>query len=251
MSLSNINGRLRYDSKILPHNKYAGSVKVLLSLCDFLNTCMRVGCNKIIFVGGAPFNYGEFVEQLYPEVSIIIFDSRNLSYNGRKMITVHSIEEYLAYAPQHDERPYVHVKLEFTDEHCKLFDSTFGFFNDKRSSRNDSGVIIDNFNSMNWVRSIKPAAYGVKFRCAFNQKECFEYLGGEFKVEPYSNNTSAETRLIGTDPLSTQIVDPDEYCEKMFYYNVTLRKDHEKNIVRSILGHNKHMLPCIMHRLSR
>lgn len=226
---SDIDAELSYDVRIRCNHTYRGTYKLFVIFNYFLSRCRQLGITKIIFISACPFTYGLDLVSAYSEMKFILFDSRHICVPGIDEV---QSESDITFAHNN----IVHVCKDFDDDSCHYFDSSYALFSDRRKiSGDDAEVISDNEKMFNWVTTFRPKLYGLKFRCPYNVKSSFKYLGGTFYIQPYCNPTSSETRLIGCPDDTLQDVDPTTYASKMFYYNVRLRSKLERTIVRAML----------------
>lgn len=213
---------------------HSGQRKLLIALLDALVDDSAAADATVVYVGAAPGSNIELVSALFPATRFVLYDPNPFD------------EALIAAAAASGGRISLRSQY-FLDPDCTEFAaaSTAGhrviFISDIRG-----GVIGQAVNEVNtqlgneiverdmrmqenWVRTIRPSVFSLKFRLPYVIKGVdphqYPYLGGRIRIQSWPGPSSSETRLVGGDGDCdrTTIYDPTAYENQCFNHNFVTR----------------------------
>jgi hypothetical protein len=222
-------------SDCLSKSIHCGRYKLLLSTIQFLDLALPETVS-IVYVGSAPFVYGKILSEMYPNTRFILFDPKDHKFEANSIAYCNEVHEI------NDDIQFNIFQKAFDSDICIQILNKFGansllFMSDIRCSEQEPTNIEvkrDLELQKEWVTILRPKMFWLKFRCLFGVDEPMEYLDGDLYLQPFTPDSSAECRLVGTN-ISPKIYDPIEYEEKLCYYNNHLRPKSDFDIEKSII----------------
>jgi hypothetical protein len=197
-------------------NHHAGQRKLLMSEVDFLSNYARKG-DTIVYAGAAPGTHIPFLASLFPDIQFILVDPRQFKYKklGKPIDTRIETRQQLFLDKD---------ALEFAGRDDVLFISDIRAGTEDADIPSEATVSADMGIQRRWVEMMQPRASMLKFRLKYgNSSPDYEYLDGVVRLQVWPPGTSSETRLISTRPYAIKTYNPNDYDEKMYYYNKIIR----------------------------
>jgi hypothetical protein len=211
-----------------------GQRKLLLSEIWFLNLCWDPNVIEnpiIVYVGAADGKHISFLSELYPQVEFHLYDPRDFHILESEKIKLHN--EFFS---DNDA-------LEWSAR--QIADKNIFFISDIRTANYEkmsyqeveAAVLRDNENQRQWFETINPVSGLLKCRPPYDlgfQNRYYRYLGGYLLKQPFSSQTSTETRLVpvrenDNDENKWKYSDYDivQYQNQMYYHNRVIRQSIE------------------------
>jgi len=196
-----------------------GQRKLLLSLIQFLTLFWdpkKVSKPIVVYAGSAPGNNIAIVSKFFPEVEFHLYDPRDFKIEKSKRI--HIYQEYFTdkTADKWKDRDNIYFVSDIrTADHTKI----------KDLDKNEKQILGDMQMQMRWYNIIRPTHGHLKFRLPYTGGERppeVEYLDGYVFKQPFSPQTSTETRLVPTN--NTRMWSCQKYQSQMFHHNVIIRE---------------------------
>jgi hypothetical protein len=200
-----------------------GQLKLFLTTLQFLITYIKSNdpLINIIYVGSAPGYNIEILADMFPNTRWYLIDP-----------AVH-------YSKLYKHKQIIEIKTEFfttnlANYYYNLFknkSSKLYFISDIRLNPDDDSVIKDNDINIVWHKIIKPDYSFLKFRCPYNG-EYYDYYKGDVYLQPYSNVSSTESRLVLKKKLEKEKYNINEYQGKFLYFNRIIRPAYHKQTIK-------------------
>jgi len=186
----------------------------------------------IVYAGSAPGKHIKWLAKLFPDTIWHLYDPREFDIQDDDQIKIH--QEYFL-----DETAEMWAK-KTKDEKLSLF-----FISDIRTAdyqkfgstreENEADVLRDMMWQQNWYYIMKPIYAHLKFRCLYYEDNKpappMLYLDGYVFRQPWTPQSSSESRLVPYGEGITRNWDPKEYENSFFYHNITNRQQKKfKNI---------------------
>jgi len=187
-----------------------GQRKLLMTEIEFLTQYSKIN-DLVLYVGAAPAIHTPILSQLFPTLKFILIDP--MKFNIFETDNIQIRREF------------------FTNEMANEFiGKDFLFICDIRISNNqkknykptEKEVKNDMIIQQTWVEIMKPRYSILKFRLPWEDKD-YLYLDGKIIIQPWSPQSSTETRLIVSDPLKKKKWNCKIYEEQMCYFNTITR----------------------------
>jgi hypothetical protein len=202
-----------------------GQLKLFLTTLQFLITYIEKSdpLINIVYVGSAPGYNIEILADMFPNTRWYLVDP-----------AVH-------YSKLYKHKQIIEIKTEFfTEDVAKYYYNLFKnrgklsklyFISDIRLSPDDESVIKDNDINIVWHKIIQPDYSFLKFRCPYDG-EYYDYYKGDAYLQPYSNVSSTESRLVLKKELEKKKYNINEYQGKFLYFNRIIRPAYHKQIIK-------------------
>jgi len=205
-----------------------GQRKLLLTLVQFLTQYLDLEKHPnpiIVYAGAAPGINIRLVTTLFPEVEWHLYDP------ARFKIKQNSSKKVFVYQDYFTDKTAEYWKSEKDNGKSVYFISdirTANYMKAKNLDQNEEQIIKDMEMQMRWVEIIQPIQSQLKFRLPYtggNRPEKMRYLDGLLFKQPYSPQTSTETRLV---PHLGEYKEWDcrKYQSQLFYHNVVIREHY-------------------------
>lgn len=213
---------------------HSGQRKLLIALLDALVDVSAAVDATVVYVGAAPGSNIELVSALFPTTRFVLYDPNPFD------------EALIAAAEASGGRISLRSQY-FLDPDCTEFAEASAaghrvvFISDIRGGIIGRAVnevdtqlgneIVERDMRMqeNWVRTIRPTLFSLKFRLPYVIESVdphrYPYLGGRLRIQSWPGPSSSETRLVGSggDCDCTTIYDPTAYENQCFYHNFVTR----------------------------
>jgi len=200
-----------------------GQLKLFLTTLQFLITYIKPNdpLINIIYVGSAPGYNIEILADMFPNTRWYLVDP-----------AVH-------YSKLYKHKQIIEIKTEFfTENVAKYYYNLFKnklsklyFISDIRLSPDDESVIKDNNINIVWHKIIQPDYSFLKFRCPYDG-EYYDYYKGDVYLQPYSNVSSTESRLVLKKKLEKKKYNINKYQGKFLYFNRIIRPAYHKQTIK-------------------
>jgi hypothetical protein len=210
-----------------------GQRKLLLTLLSFVSEYIVPRLKElkqqnlspiIVYAGAAPGVNIQLVAEYYSQFNF----EWHLYDPGTFKITTDLSKKFIIYNKKFDDNV---AKFWAQNNKGNIF-----FISDIRTAdytkckdleENEHQILNDMNLQKHWVEIIKPIVSHLKFRLPYSiestPKEII-YFDGVIYFQPYSPQTSTETRLVVTDPFSTKSYSCQKYEAQLFYHNVITRE---------------------------
>jgi hypothetical protein len=214
-------------------NIHKGQIKLLLNEIDFLTDFAEPG-DVVVYAGAAD---GRHLPTLYR-----MFEHLHMTWHFYDPRPFHADTQ--KFAASHPRSFLLHNTF-FTDETAAKHSSSPNalFISDIRSdAMHDSEIMRDMAMQRDWVEAMRPKAFSLKFRGAYEYAEggnpFFSYLDGEMRVQPWAPVNSTELRLVGMDWHSSKEYSHQFLEEAMAYFNRFTRpmQRNDQGLQAYILG---------------
>jgi len=211
-----------------------GQRKLLLTLIQFLTRHwdpVQVPKPVIVYAGAAPgINIG-IVSQLFPEADFHLYDPAQFKIKPIKKSGEGSITLYQQYFTDEDAKRWAGRNDVYFISDIRTADYT----QSKDLDDNESQITKDMEMQMQWYLIIQPIKAHLKFRLPYtggNRPSKVNYLRGKVYKQPWSPQTTTETRLVpdGNDIITW---DCQIYQDQMFHHNVIIREQYKYKIQSS------------------
>jgi len=177
---------------------HLGQRKLLLAEVQFL-TKYSEKAKDIIYVGAAPGHHITYLSELFPNNTFHLYDPRNFAISQTSKIK---------------------INVEYFDPKIILLNN-FILISDIRQNITTSmtdniknKIIIEDMNlQQSWVEKLKPIVSLLKFRLP-TDRDSYEYLDGTIVEQPWTPESTLETRLI-VNELKYTIYDTIKYQTDM------------------------------------
>ncbi len=178
---------------------HLGQRKLLLTEVYFLTNYGDLSKN-VIYIGAAPGLHIEFLALLFPSHKFYLYDPRDFVVKKsneilifQKYFDLNDVKNMDNFLLISDIRQEINVKSMSQDEICKI-------------------VMEDMKLQKKWVENIKPKASLLKFRIPLFC-DTYEYLDGELLEQPWSPESTFETRLIVKEEITNKIYKTKDYLK--------------------------------------
>ena len=202
-----------------------GQLKLFLTTLHFLITYIEKSdpLVNIVYAGSAPGYNIAILADMFPNTRWYLNDPAPHApelYKHKQMIEIKTefFTENLA--------KYYYNLFKNRDKSSKLF-----FISDIRLSPDDESVIKDNNINIVWHKIIQPDYSFLKFRCPYDGKY-YDYYKGEVYIQPYSNVSSTESRLVLKKQLEKEKYNINEYQGRFLYFNRIVRPAYHKQTIK-------------------
>jgi len=228
------NTKQTFDKYIL--NCHIGHRKLLCAVLLFLIECQKkIDLNNclIIYIGAAPFISYNVIDDLYPNISWIVYDKNKFIF----------------------DKDYKNIKIRnkyFNDDDIEIIKDDFKqsnkkyllYINDMRLEPDEKSILKDMINQQLWLLKIDPYASCIKFKLPYyikdkmnlnyelpsfikseKKKSIYDmlYLDGKVFLQTYAPKRSMETRLISFKPYTLVNYNIIDYEQKLNYFNLNIR----------------------------
>jgi len=197
-----------------------GQRKLFLSELYFLATFWNVQDNPnpvVIYAGAAPGNHIPFLSNLFPTMTFHLYDPR--CFYIKESSRIHIYQQYFT-----DKEA-----IQWSKRNDVLFMSDIRTANylEMTDLDNELAIINDMKLQESWYNLMAPISALLKFRLPYSDHgidRYFTYLDGLIFKQPWTPQTSTETRLVPFAPHQQTTWDSLKYEFQMFYHNVTIRE---------------------------
>jgi hypothetical protein len=202
-----------------------GQLKLFLTTLQFLIKYISASdpLINIIYAGSAPGSNIALLADMFPNTRWYLIDTAPFIpelHKHKQMIEIKNefFTENLA--------KYYYNLFKKRDKLSKLY-----FISDIRLSPDDESVIKDNNINIVWHKIIQPDYSFLKFRCPYDG-EYYDYYKGDVYLQPYSNVSSTESRLVLKKELEKEKYNINEYQGKFLYFNRVIRPAYHKQTIK-------------------
>lgn len=200
-----------------------GQRKLLMTLIQFLTNYWEPQSYpdlKVVYAGSAPGTNIEIVASMFPTVEFHLYDPKPFAI-----------------------RPTDQIKLyhqKFTDIDAKKWSNREDVFFisdirvadpfDPKFKGNALGIELEIIGEMNmqmkWYQIMNPLSAHLKFRLPYSgfNLDTLEYLDGNVFKQPWTGQSSTETRLVPFGIDKIKVWDAVKYESQMFYHNTVTRE---------------------------
>jgi hypothetical protein len=274
VTFDEIKQTLPYDKKIrAAHNVHNGQRKLFLSEVEFLSFYYKKA-KHVVYAGSADGWHTYLLYTMFNNLKFILIDPRPFELLLDQKMS-HRMVRQAEFNKLDEKKPDTWIKM-INGQHGIFFINDYYsvktseilkelpnilFISDIRTSDNDESpsdldVIWNSAQQINWVESIKPMYYMLKFRTPYNEdnklniqnyhqfdldyskkigfdfidnynRKKFEYLDGRIYLQAWAGPHSTETRLIGSPTKDGKLLkktyDMIDYEQKLYYFNTVLR----------------------------
>lgn len=174
---------------------------------------------KIIYAGASPGIHIPIISKFFPKIEFHLYDPRQFKIKEEEKIKIY--QKY------------------FTDEDAEYWSKyeDIIFISDIRTAdysimtkdENEKSINIDMERQKKWYQIMKPITAHMKFRLPYSygeQKEYLEYLDGYLFKQPWTPQTSTETRIVPYGINKYKRWDCNKYESQLFYHNKVIREDY-------------------------
>lgn len=205
-----------------------GQRKLLLTLVQFLTLFWKPSKTPkpiVVYAGAAPGTNIGIVSTLFPEVEFHLYDPSPFKVNNTD-----KIKTYQQYFTDDDAKQWAGRNDVYFISDIRTADYTKA----KNLDENEQQIMKDMEMQMRWFLLINPVEGHLKFRPPYtggNRPERINYLYGYVFLQPWSPQTTTESRLVpvrGQDG-NWMIASwsAQKYQDQMFYHNVIVRESYK------------------------
>jgi hypothetical protein len=215
-TLSDTLPRTKYDSRIeIQGLIHIGQRKLLMSEMDFLTDYAGSKCT-VVYAGAGGGSHISALVKLFPNVEFHLYDTVQLSSRLYDKVTNRPMKGIRVH------KKYLDAEIASRYKNFKgrvLYISDIRTRYENMGKPTDDNISQDNILNVDIIRSMNPYAAMVKFRLPFSAGVS-TLLSGELRLQCWTGSTSAETRLICTEPYLDKEYNHTVYEEQMFYHNL-------------------------------
>lgn len=206
-----------------------GQRKLLLTLVQFLSLYWNpkdVPNPVVVYAGGAPGINIRNVAKLFPEVTFHLYDPRPFKLKPNRKMHIYQ-EKFTNKIATNWSKIHKRNKNVFFISDIRTAD--YITINDL--DKNEQQILKDMYMQQKWHLIIKPIKSHLKFRLPYtggNRPESVNYLCGDVYKQPWTGQTSTETRLVPYDNKKKHW-SCRKYQSRLFHHN-TIVREHNKYI---------------------
>ena len=200
-------------------NVHMGQRKLLLSEMQLLTTYYKAYKEHptLLYVGAAPGTHLLFLNELFPNVSFVLYDGGRFDMRLKQYQKVFKVHE------GKDGFFTTDVCKEIKDKYKNLVFVCDIRLGSNNAAKFQEGVARDMELQKEWVKILQPTLSLLKFRLPYTMKhgDKLKYIKGDIMYQVWPKPQSGETRLLvkQSDVNKNKSYDFQEYEESMFYHN--------------------------------